>query len=324
MTNIGLIGCGMWGRNLARNLASLDALACVADATPENASDFATAFNSQPASFDDLCQNPSLDGVVIATPAHSHAAIALPLLAAGKHVYIEKPLALSMDAATQIATAAKAHDRQVMVGHLIRYHAAFIELQKQLAAGVIGDLRHIQATRLAMGRIRNTESVLFDLCPHDLSLVLALTGASPTHISCAGASHITPGIVDILSTVLGFPGGVSAHLNTGWINPVKQHCLTVTGSTGSLVFDDTKPWDEKLTLFTDDISQDGDYFTITRQPPRALAVTEGEPLKDEMRAFIQACASGNPAPTDIEDALAVQAVLDMMQHQLVDMTDSTR
>ncbi|MBT6416505.1 Gfo/Idh/MocA family protein [Candidatus Puniceispirillum sp.] len=321
MTNIGLIGCGMWGRNLARNLLALDALACVTDSTPANATAFAAEFNAPPASFDDLCHDSSLDGVVISTPAHSHANIAVPLLAAGKHVYIEKPLALTMDDATRIAAAANDHNRQVMVGHLIRYHASFIELQKQLAAGVIGDLRHIQATRLAMGRIRNTESVLFDLCPHDLSLVLALTGTSPTHVSCAGASHVTPGIVDVLSTVLGFDGGISAHLNTGWINPIKQHCLTVIGSTGSLVFDDTKPWDEKLTLFTDDIRQDGDYFTITRQPPKPLTLTQGEPLKDEMRAFIHSCKSGTPALTDMKDALTVQAVLEDMQRQLVDMTD---
>ena len=172
-----------------------------------------------------------------------------------------------------------------------------------------------------MGRIRNTESVLFDLCPHDLSLILALTGTSPTRVSCTGASHVTPGIVDVLSTVLGFPNGMSAHLNTGWINPIKQHCLTVIGSKGSLVFDDTKPWDEKLTLFVDAIRQDGDYFTITRQPPQPIAVAEGEPLKDEMRAFIQSCKSGDPAPTDIHDALAVQTVLEEMQNQLVDMTD---
>ena len=312
----------MWGRNLARNLASLDALASVTDTSPENAAKFADEFNTRPVSFDDLCHDPSIDGVVISTPAPSHADIALPLLAAGKHVYIEKPLALTMDDASRIATMASDNNRHVMVGHLIRYHAAFIELQTQLAAGVIGDLRHIQAMRLAMGRIRNTESVLFDLCPHDLSLVLALTGTAPTRVCCAGASHVTPGIVDVLSTVLGFPDGISAHLNTGWINPVKQHCLTVIGSKGSLVFDDTRPWDEKLTLFADNIEQDGDYFTITRQTPQPLAVPEGEPLKDEMRAFIDSCESGHPAPTDIKDALAVQAVLEQMQNQLVDMTDS--
>ena len=127
-----------------------------------------------------------------------------------------------------------------MVGHLIRYHAAFIELQAQVGAGAIGTLRHIQANRLAMGRIRNTESVLFDLCPHDLSLIQALTGSEPTKVSCAGASHVTPGVVDTLATMLGFAGGVSATLQTCWISPYKEHRLTVSGTTGSLVFDDTK------------------------------------------------------------------------------------
>jgi UDP-2-acetamido-3-amino-2,3-dideoxy-glucuronate N-acetyltransferase len=287
----------MWGRNLARNLASLDALACVADNSPENAATFAAEFNSQPASLDDLCQNPSLDGVVIATPAHSHAAIAVPLMAAGKHVYIEKPLTLTMDEAARIANAARDHNRQVMVGHLIRYHAAFIELQKQLAADVIGDLRHIQATRLAMGRIRNTESVLFDLCPHDLSLILALTGSPPTRISCAGASHITPGVVDILSTVLGFDGGISAHMNTGWINPVKQHCLTVTGSKGALVFDDSRPWDEKLisrfssTAITASglvgkLSLKADDASIDRTPVQYICMAMSSGLKSGHPSYV--------------------------------------
>ena len=308
----------MWGRNLARNLASLDALASVTDTSPENAAKFADEFNTRPVSFDDLCHDPSIDGVVISTPAPSHADIALPLLAAGKHVYIEKPLALTMDDASRIATMASDNNRQVMVGHLIRYHAAFIELQAQLATGVIGDLRHIQATRLAMGRIRNTESVLFDLCPHDLSLILALIGSLPTKIHCAGASHMTPNIVDFLTSFMGFKNGVSAGLQTSWLSPFKEHRLTVTGTAGSLVFDDTKPWPEKLTLFQDQMRLNGEHFIIDRASSIALPVSEAEPLKDEMRAFIQTCETGKPAPTDIAEAIMVQQVLETMEAHLID------
>ena len=241
MAKIGLIGCGMWGRNLARNLAQLDALVAVADRNVIAANEFASAFDVTAMSVDSLIEHMDIDGIVIATPAPSHDKLAQAGLAAAKHLYIEKPLSLSLSSAHAIRDAANSAQRQVMVGHLIRYHAAFIELQKQLAAGTIGSLCHVQANRLAMGRIRTTESVLFDLCPHDLSLILALVGDLPNKIHCVGASHMTPGIVDFLTSFLGFSGGVSAGMQTSWLSPFKEHRLTVTGNAGALVFDDTKP-----------------------------------------------------------------------------------
>ena len=129
MTKIGLIGCGMWGRNLARNLAQLDVLSAVADRHDENAAEFASQFNSQKRDFDAILADPSIDGVVIATPAPSHDQLAIATLQAGKHVYVEKPLSLTLVGAKSIAKAAEKAGRQVMVGHLIRYHAAFCKLQ---------------------------------------------------------------------------------------------------------------------------------------------------------------------------------------------------
>jgi len=145
MTKIGLIGCGMWGRNLARNLAQLNVLAAVADRHDENAAEFAAQFHSQQRDFDAILADPSIDGVVIATSAPSHDQLAIAALQAGKHVYVEKPLSLTLVGATSIANAAEKAGRRVMVGHLIRYHAAFCELQAQVSAGAIGTLRHIQA-----------------------------------------------------------------------------------------------------------------------------------------------------------------------------------
>ena len=320
MIKIGLIGCGMWGRNLARNLAQLGVLASVADRLDENAAAFSAQFGAVAQPTDAVINDPSLHGIVICSAAPSHDELAIAALKAAKHVYVEKPLSLSLAGATAIADVAKQAGRQVMVVHLIRYHAAFIELQSQLRGGAIGSLRHIQANRLAMGRIRNTESVLFDLCPHDLSLILALADSMPTTINCAGASHMTPGVVDFLSSFLGFANGVSAGMQTSWLNPVKEHQLTVTGSAGALVFDDTKTWPEKLTLFQDHMRPNGEHFIIDRASPIALPVAEAEPLKDEMRAFIETCKSGNPAPTNIDEALGVQKVLETMQENLIDMS----
>lgn len=318
MAIIGLVGCGMWGRNLARNLAQLGALKSVADRTPVNASDFANQFDVRHVSLEAMLNDQEIAGIVLATSAPSHVDLAIQVLDAGKHVYIEKPLTLTLADALKIADAAQTTGKQVMVGHLIRYHAAFQELQSQLAAGAIGQLRHVQANRLAMGRIRNTESVLFDLCPHDLSLILALMNAEPITVSCAGVSHVTADVVDILSTVLGFSGGRSATMQTSWMSPYKEHRLTVIGSAGSLVFDDTKSWPEKLTLFQDNIRPDGEGFLIERASPISLPIAEAEPLKDEMRAFIACCDTNTPAPTNIDEALAVQRVLEQMQNKLID------
>ena len=309
----------MWGRNLARNLAQLEVLAGVADRAKTSAEEFAAQFDVTAKSIDALLGDANIIGIVLATSAPSHVDLATRILDSGKHVYVEKPLALDLAGAQKIAAAAERNGRRVMVGHLIRYHAAFIELQAKVRAGAIGTLVHIQANRLAMGRIRNTESVLFDLCPHDLSLIQALIGSEPTKVSCAGASHVTPGVVDTLSTMLGFAGGVSAALQTCWISPYKEHRLTVSGTAGSLVFDDTKAWPEKLVLFQDHIRPDNESFIIERASPVALPVAEGEPLKDEMRAFIYSCLTGNPVLSNIDEALAVQRTLETMQAALLDM-----
>ena len=299
----------MWGRNLARNLAHLGVLGGVADLVPAQAEGFAAEFNVSAMDTDTLIEGAGLDGVVIATAAPTHRELACRALAAGLHVFVEKPLALDLAEAEAIAATAHAAGRQVMVGHLIRYHDAFLALQDQLAKGVIGAVRHITANRLAMGRIRATESVIYDLCPHDLSLLLALMGEPPHQVRCHGASHVTPGLPDMVSTWLGFSGGRSAMMNTGWMCPYKEHRLTVTGARGSLVFDDTRPWAEKLTLYRDDIAPDGANFAIARTAPMHLPVPESEPLKQEMCAFIACCETGEAPPSDIADGLAVQRVL---------------
>ena len=302
----------MWGRNLARNLAQLDVLAGVADLVPAHAERLAAEFQTSAMDVTALIEDAGLDGVVIATAAPTHRDLACQALAAGLHVFVEKPLALDLADAEAIAAAARTAGRQVMAGHLIRYHDAFLALQDQLANGVIGAVRHVTANRLAMGRIRATESVMYDLCPHDLSLILALMGEPPHQVRCHGASHVTTGLPDMVSTWLGFSGGRSAMMTTGWMCPYKEHRLTVTGAAGSLVFDDTRPWAEKLTLYRDDITPDGANFAIARAAPLHLPVPESEPLKQEMRAFIACCETGNAPPTDIDDGLAVQRVLQTM------------
>ena len=249
---------------------------------------------------------------MIATDATTHCQIATTALQAGKHVFIEKPMAMSLAEATTIQRQADNHNKQVMIGHLIRYHPAFQALEAEVKQGRIGAIRHIQANRLAMGRIRSTESVLHDLCPHDLSLILALTENEPHRIVCHGLSHMTAGLADFLSTSLIFECNVTASMHTSWLSPIKEHRLTVTGKTGSLVFDDTKPWAEKLCLYRDHIEQDGAYFAIERRAPEFITVRQDEPLKSEVSTFISTCQSGRPAPTNAAEGVRVQSVLEQM------------
>ena len=322
MANIALIGCGMWGRNIARNLAGLGALSCVHDAIEERGVSFASQFDSCYRTLEAILEDPNINGIMIASNASTHKDLAIKALQAGKQVFIEKPMALTLADAQVIADTVDKTDNQVMVGHLIRYHPAFHTLQQQITSGAVGKVKHIQANRLAMGRIRNTESVLFDLCPHDLSLILALADGLPENVICHGVSHISENVVDILSTALGFANGVSAHMQTSWLSPYKEHRLTVTGENGSLVFDDTKPWTEKLVLYQDQITQTGDLFLIERASPLALSVPESEPLKDEVSAFIRLCDEGLLPPTNVHEALNVQKVLEAMQTQLQDLNKS--
>ena len=235
----------------------------------------------------------------------SHDNLAITALAAGKHVYIEKPLSLSIAGAEAIADAATTAGRQVMVGHLIRYHPHSSSYNGKWRLALWAGCATFRPTgwRWAVFAPRS----VLDLCPHDLSLILALAGSQPTVITCAGASHMTSSIVDFLSCSLGFANNLSAGLQTSWLCPYKEHRLTVTGTAGALVFDDTKPWPEKLTLFPDQMRLDGEHFIIDRGSPINLPVDEAEPLKDEMRAFVHCCESGSPALTHIGEALGVQS-----------------
>ena len=320
--NVALIGCGMWGRNIARNCASLGVLQNVVDKNPDRVSEFAHTFSTTASDFASVCADKNIHGVLISASAQAHEHLAVKSLEAGKHVFVEKPMSLTLSSAKAMNNAAQKANRQLMIGHLLRYHPAFIELLTQVKGGAVGELRHIQANRLAMGRIRNTESALFDLCPHDLSLILALTGSLPIRVTCHGVAHITPGVVDVVSTGLGFTDRVSAGMTTSWINPIKEHRLIVTGQTGSLMFDDTKPWPEKLTLFSDHITQAGELFVVERASAIHLPVEEKEPLKEELAAFIEVCRTGQPAPTDGDEGVAVQTVLEQMTVCLQQLTEN--
>ena len=181
-----------------------------------------------------------------------------------------------------------------------------------MKAGKIGKLRHIHATRLAPGRVRGVESVLYDLCPHDLAMIYQLVnGAEAQNITCQGISYLTTGIDDIITANLQFIEGIEATLHASWMHPIKRHELTLIGSQASLVFDDSQDWHSKLMFYPMPLPKAGHDITSGDAIPMPLEPSE--PLKNEMQVFVNMVATNTPPPTDITEALYVQKLLARMQ-----------
>ena len=179
---VAVVGCGYWGRNLVRNFARLGALGVVADTVPGRADEAAHKYDVPALAYAEALADPSISAVVLATPAEQHAEMALKALAAGKHVFVEKPLALAVGDGERVLRAAKAVGRRVMVGHLLQYHPAFLKLLELTQAGELGRLQYIYSNRLNLGRIRRGENVFWSFAPHDISMILALAGEAPARV----------------------------------------------------------------------------------------------------------------------------------------------
>jgi len=310
---VALIGCGMWGRNIARNLNQLGSLNGVADANDVAARAFAGEFNCPALSVEDAVHGKETDAVAIVTSAPSHHHLVTQALRAGKPVFVEKPLALSLEEADSIAQVSAETGQPVVVGHLIRYHVAFETMGDLIAAGEIGPIRHIRASRLAPGRIRDTESALYDLCPHDLALIAALTGEEvPTRVQAHAISHVTPGVDDMVTAQLEFSSGITASVQANWYNPVKIHNLTVIGQTAALVFDDTRPWAGKLMRHRFSVEKNNGMITLDRGEAEVIPLEESEPLREEISNFIDVAKGATPR-TGIDEALYVQDIMERME-----------
>jgi predicted dehydrogenase len=301
-----VVGCGAWGRNLVRNFAELGVLAGVADRDTARGRAAAEAHGVPLRALEDVLADPGIAGLCIATQPSTHHVIGMAALEAGKHLLIEKPLTLDRAEGEALAREAGARGRVLMVGHILRYHPAFRRLEALVAEGALGPVRRIHASRLNLGAIRAEEGALWCLAPHDVSMILALAGERP--VSVAGfAEHVLGRApADTATLRLGFAGGLTAMIQVSWLHPVKEHRLTVIGTEAMAVFDDTRPWPEKLVLYRHRVGPD---LSIARGAPEPVAVPEGEPLKEECRAFLAAIAGGHRPASDAAEALAVMDVL---------------
>tara|TARA_Y100001934_G_C12372415_1_gene787157 strand:- start:974 stop:1969 length:996 start_codon:yes stop_codon:yes gene_type:complete len=313
---VALIGCGRWGRNLGRCLARLGALDSVCDASPEAATALATEHAVPVRSLDDLVADDSVTGVAVATPAVTHAQVTERCLSAGKHVFVEKPMAVSVADAEANRDLAKRVGVTLMVGHLLQYHAAFIQLRQMVAQGEIGNLHYVYSNRLAFGQIRSEENSLWSFGPHDISMILSLMGDLPSTISAVGAALVQPTVADVTTTHLTFPEQRHAHVFVSWLHPYKEQKLVVVGDSGMLEFNDQRDWADKVLHYPHQVDWRGDMPTARSAEVEAVPVEPSEPLMDEMRHFLDCICSGQRPRTDAEEGIAVLRVLNEAQRAL--------
>lgn len=312
---VGLVGCGYWGSNLARSFSRLGVLGAIADASPAVTQAKAAENGVRGLSIEALINDPQLQAVAVATPAETHAAVALAALAAGKHVFVEKPIALNEQDAAAVSIAAEKAGKTVMVGHLLQYHPAFEALLGFVRSGELGSLRYVYSHRLSLGKLRDEENALWSFAPHDLSMVLALYGdAEPITVAAAGDSYVTPGIDDWNRLELRFPAGGSAHIFASWLHPFKEHRLTVVGERSMAVFEDSASGKDKLRLYRHEIGGPGAAMSTRKAEPEYIPYADDEPLLRECAHFVECIENGFIPRTDVSEAMRVLRVLQRATH----------
>jgi predicted dehydrogenase/acetyltransferase-like isoleucine patch superfamily enzyme len=313
---VAMVGCGYWGQNILRNLASLGALGAVVDADRAVANRFAAKNRVRALSWDEVLGDPKISAVSIAAPAALHATLARQALAAGKDVFIEKPLALDLIDAEELCRAAEAGNRILMVGHLLQYHTAFMKLKELIDTGELGRLQYIYSNRVNLGKIRREENILWSFAPHDISMILSLVGAEPIEVSTVGAAYLHQIVADVTVTHLAFSNGTRAHIFVSWLHPYKEQKLVAVGDTAMAVFDDGLSWDSKLTLYRHKI----EWRNGMPQPARAegvpIAIEPVEPLHLECRHFLECVVSRKTPRTDGREGMRVLRVLQRAQEGL--------
>jgi predicted dehydrogenase len=319
---VGVVGLGYWGPNLARNFHALpDAeLVWCCDASPAARERTAPMVpgTTMTDRLEDLLEDETLGAIVLATPVPTHAEMAVRVLEAGKHCFVEKPLAQSVQDAERAVAAAERAGRTLMVGHLLEYHPGVRKLKELADSGELGDIHYVYGNRLNLGKLRADENALWSLGAHDISVLLHLVEEEPAELSARGESYLQPGVEDVVFCFLRFPSGISAHLHLSWLDPHKERRFTVVGSKRMATFDDMaiegkltvydKGFDENTNSYGEYITRSGDIFS-----PRIL---NDEPLRLECEHFVAAIRDGTPPRSDGHSGLRVVRVLERLQQEL--------
>ncbi|MHB0856574.1 MAG: Gfo/Idh/MocA family protein [Anaerolineae bacterium] len=314
-TKVAVVGCGYWGRNLVRNMHQLGALAMICDSTEAGRSSAAQVAPQVPCVSDvsDVLGS-DIPGVMISTPAETHHGLVLQALEAGKHVFCEKPLAVTYEQGLQMCKTAGRLGRLLMVGHVLEYHPGIVRLTELVRSGYLGKVRYIYSNRLSLGKIRREENALWSFAPHDIAVILRLVGELPFQVVACGGSYVQPNIADVTVTQLLFDNGIRAHIFVSWLHPFKEQRLVVVGSQRMASFDDVS---KKLLVYDQHVEiTNGEPIPI-KGDGQEIAFSLDEPLRIECQAFLDAIDSQIPPLTDGGAGLRVLKVLQAAQRSLV-------
>jgi UDP-2-acetamido-3-amino-2,3-dideoxy-glucuronate N-acetyltransferase len=318
MTKVVVVGSGYWGKNLVRNFHALGALAAICDNDPRVLGNLQKMYDGVPTvqRFDDLLDGsgPAVDAIAIATPAESHYELTKKALLAGKHVFVEKPLALTVDEGEELVQLAEEGQLTLMVGHILQYHQAVIRLKELVDEGELGKIQYLYSNRLNIGKIRAEENILWSFAPHDISVILMLLGEMPETVYAAGGTYLQQQIPDTTLTTLDFPSGVRAHIFVSWLHPFKEQKLVVVGDKKMAVFDDVT--EEKLFLYPHKIEWHHRIPVAAKAEAELVKVKMEEPLKEECQHFLDCVTKGMTPRTDGREGLRVLQVLQASQESL--------
>ena len=320
MIKVGLVGLGYWGPNLARNFEDLGELAWICDLNADLLDRYGARYPQAKTTdrFDDLLEDSSLEAVIIATPVPTHAELARRALSAGKHVFVEKPPALSAGEADELVALAEERDLVLLPGHLLLYHPAVAKLRELIDSGELGEILYVYGNRQNLGQIRKDENALWSLGVHDLSVILHLVGEEPSEVWARGESFIHEGVEDVVFCYLRFPSGVVAHMHLSWLDPHKMRKLTVVGRHKMAVFDDME-LERKVTVYDKGTEQRAESYGEWRTRTGDIYIPKipnDEPLRLECRHFLSLVAGDGDRRAPARDGAAVVRVLEQLQHSL--------
>ena len=327
MITIGQIGAGAWGQNHVRTFFGLKD--CYLKACCDKNADVLSSVKENyyqkietTEDHRDILNDKEIEAVVIAAPANLHAQLTTEALSAGKHVFVEKPLALNMADCKKINKAAKMNNKIVMVGHLLLYHPAILRLKDFCTSGELGDIHYIYSTRVNLGKVRHEENALWSLTAHDISVALFLLSDFPVEVTAKGESYLRKGIEDVVFVTLKFGNGILMHIHASWLDPHKMRKFTVVGSKKMAVFDDMEPA-EKIRLYDKGVDRKNsggmsyeDYLALRNGDICIPSIKMKEPLKLECQHFLDCIKDGSPPVTDINNGLDVVEVLEAAQLSL--------
>ncbi|RCL00769.1 MAG: Oxidoreductase family protein [Candidatus Tokpelaia sp. JSC188] len=315
---VAILGCGYWGSNHICTLKSLSALAAVSDADSARAQGLAMKYNVEAIPVDKLFMREDIDAIVLALPPQFHADNAIRTVTNGKDVLVEKPIALNVADAEREVRIARDNGRIFMVGHVLRFHPAFEKLVDLVNSGELGGVRYIHANRLGLGKFHTESDALWDLAPHDLSMILALTGCEPLEVKGERIAIIDQ-LSDFAHVHMRFPNELHSHLVVSRLNPYRERRLTVVGSKAAAVFNDMEDWDRKLAIYRFSVWQDNGQWAFSADKAEYISVKESLPLTRELEYFLHCIRTREEPRTNGEEAIAVLRILtaDSMNHNVI-------